>query len=627
MIDRPKVLVVDDDPGVCETLSDILLLEGYEVFLADSGMKAEEHVERQVMDVALLDIKLPDMDGTTLLAKLKRAGPEMVCAFITGHASTKNAVAALKLGADGYFVKPLVMDEVLHFIEKALEKKRLERKINELAYKYTSLVESSVDAIISVDSEERVVQLNKAAVNIFGYSESELINQPVAKLIPVRKLAEYRSNYMKHIEAELPVEVIGVKKNGAELPLEISLGQWKTEDGQFYTGILRNIKLRKELQEKLDHAQKMETIGTLAGGIAHDFNNILAIILGYADLSKDDAPAGSVLNGNLEQILNAGYRARELVKQILAFSRQSEMERIPLYPAIIIRESIKLLMSSIPTTIEISHHIDPECGVVHIDPTELQQILMNLCTNAFHAMEETGGTLHISLENKDLDDRDLSLEPELSAGPYVMLTVKDTGSGISPDIMERIFDPYFTTKEMGKGTGMGLAIVHGIISSNGGTIQIDTEPGKGTVFRVCLPIVDKEVDPIKETTKPLPTGQEQILFIDDDPLMADMGKHMLELLGYDVTVRKNSIEALQTFQNQPERFDLVITDQTMPGMTGVDLAKRMMQIRPGIPIILCTGYSSTISEEKAKVMGIREFAMKPLLRKEIAALIRKVLDG
>ena len=302
------------------------------------------------------------------------------------------------------------------------------------------------------------------------------------------------------------------------------------------------------------------------------------------------------------------------------------MERIPLYPAIIIKESIKLLMSSIPTTIEIIHHIDPECGVIHIDPTELQQILMNLCTNAFHAMEETGGTLHISLENKDLDDRDLSLEPELSAGPYAMLTVKDTGNGIAPEIMERIFDPYFTTKEVGKGTGMGLAIVHGIISGNGGAIQIDTEPGKGTVFRVYLPVVEKEVDPIKETTQPLPTGQEQILFIDDDPLMADMGKHMLELLGYAVTVRKNSIDALQTFQNQPERFDLVITDQTMPGMTGVDLAKRMMQIRPGIPIILCTGYSSTISEEKAKAMGIREFAMKPLLRKEIAALIRKVLD-
>ena len=252
---------------------------------------------------------------------------------------------------------------------------------------------------------------------------------------------------------------------------------------------------------------------------------------------------------------------------------------------------------------------------------------MNLCTNAFHAMEDTGGKLDISLKEVTLSTEDLVHEPNVEPGTFVQFSVCDSGPGIAPNIKVKIFDPYFTTKATGKGTGMGLAIVHGIVKSYGGFISLYSEPGEGTAFHVFLPVIDKKLLPEIEDVEPIPVGRGRILFIDDEEILAEMGKSMLERLGYNVTVRNNSIEALETFQNQPDLFDLVITDQTMPGMTGADIARKMIQIKPDIPIILCTGYSTVISEEKAKSMGIKEFALKPLSKKAIAVLIRKVLDN
>lgn len=384
---------------------------------------------------------------------------------------------------------------------------------------------------------------------------------------------------------------------------------------------------KANLENRLNHAQKMEAMGTLAGGIAHDFNNILAAILGYAEMARDDCQPGTTVAEDLDKVLEGGNRAKDLVQQILAFSRQSEMERIPLQPASVTKEAIKMLRPSLPTTIEINQDIPPATGLILADPTQIHQILMNLCTNAFHAMEETGGKLDISLKEVSLCSEDLIHEPDVEPGTFVQLSISDSGPGITPDIKIKIFDPYFTTKETGKGTGMGLAIVHGIVKSYGGFISLYSEPGEGTAFHVFIPVVEKELLPKIKDVDPIPIGSDRILFIDDEEILAEMGKSMLERLGYHVTVRNNSIEALETFQNQPEQFDLVITDQTMPGMTGADLARRMMQIKPEIPIILCTGYSTTISEEKAKSMGIKEFALKPLSKKDIAVLIRKVLDN
>ncbi len=383
---------------------------------------------------------------------------------------------------------------------------------------------------------------------------------------------------------------------------------------------------KENLESRLGQAQKMEAIGTLAGGIAHDFNNILGVILGYADMAKEDAPPGTQFEKELEQVLLAANRAKELVKQILAFSRQAQVERVSLKIQPIIKEGLKMLRSSIPTTISITEEIDAESGPILGDPTQVHQILMNLCTNAYQAMEGTGGALSVALKTTFIGPDEKALLLHIPPGEYLELTVSDTGCGIGPGVIGKIFDPYFTTKETGKGTGMGLAIIHGIVSDCGGTITVESEPGKGSTFHVYFPVFETEALPGTATTEDIPGGKERILYIDDEELLAEMGRDMLERLGYHVTVRRSSIEALETFRNTPEEFDLVITDQTMPGITGSDLSRRMMQIRPDIPIILCTGYSDLIDERSAKTIGVKEFALKPITKEVIARLIRKSLD-
>ena len=383
---------------------------------------------------------------------------------------------------------------------------------------------------------------------------------------------------------------------------------------------------KKKINEQLRQAQKMEAIGTLAGGIAHDFNNLLAVILGYSEILIEEVQPDSKFANYLNTIISAGNRAKNLVKQILAFSRQAELERIPLKIQPLIKEGLKMLRSSIPTTIRITENIDPKSGSVLADPTQINQILMNLCTNAYHAMEDTEGILSVTLKTTFIQPDNKTMLLHVTPGEYVEVTVSDTGTGIGTDIIEKIFDPYFTTKEIGTGTGMGLSIIHGILSDYDGTITVESELGKGSTFHVYFPVVENETLPEIKKPEDLPGGKERILFIDDEKFLSEMGKDMLERLGYHVTVRYNSIEALTTFQNAPNEFDLIITDQTMPGMTGSDLSRRMMQIRPDIPIILCTGYSNLIDEDSAKDLGIKEFALKPITKEVIAELIRKVFN-
>jgi CheY-like chemotaxis protein/two-component sensor histidine kinase len=321
------------------------------------------------------------------------------------------------------------------------------------------------------------------------------------------------------------------------------------------------------------------------------------------------------------------------VKQILAFSRQAEEEKKPVQIGPIVKEALKLLRASLPTTIEFHQNIKPDLDNVLADPTQIHQVLMNLCTNASHAMREEGGILDVSLQNVSIVERGLHIveseksEIGLDPGQYLRLTVSDTGHGMTPEVLERIFDPYFTTKEKGEGTGLGLAVVHGIVKSYGGIITVQSDMGKGTTFHVYLPRIKREVTAGPESRLgEIPTGNERILFIDDDPGLVDISKQMLEHLGYKLVTRTSSIEALKLFRAQPDKFDLVITDMTMPNMTGDKLAKELMEIRPDIPIILCTGYSERITEEKAKAMGIRAFTMKPLVIRDFANTIRKVLD-
>ncbi len=382
---------------------------------------------------------------------------------------------------------------------------------------------------------------------------------------------------------------------------------------------------RRQLESKLQHAFKMEAVGSLAGGIAHDFNNILAAILGYTDLAKDDTDKNSQVAGYLDQIMLAGNRAKDLVRQILTFSRQSDTGRTTFKLEKVIEEAIKMLRPSIPTSIEIHQEIDSDIGYIFANPSKLHQVLINLCTNSFQSMEEEGGMIEISLKKKSLSAEDLRHIPGVKAGSFACLIVKDSGPGIPPQVREKIFDPYFTTKDFGKGTGMGLSIVHGIVSNYGGFITLDEKTDKGATFLVFLPIVEKDVDQSQMESSVIPTGEESILFVDDEEVIVNMGKSMLEKLGYTVTASTSSREALDLFKQDPEKFDLVITDQTMPGMTGAELSVRLLEIRPDIPIIMCSGYSSVISEEKAMAIGVKKFALKPLTKKDLTRLVRTVL--
>ena len=394
------------------------------------------------------------------------------------------------------------------------------------------------------------------------------------------------------------------------------------------TGRKRAEEDRARLEDQLRQSQKMEAIGTLAGGIAHDFNNILSAILGYTEMALMDIDENGPIHENLLQVKKAGNRAKLLVQQILAFSRKAQQDKIALDIAPLVEESLKFLRASLPATIEIKKRLDPGRGHIYADPTQVQQVLMNLCSNAAQAMNDSGGILELSVAAKHLSAPLDGPLGQIQPGHYLVLAVKDTGEGIAPEDYSRIFDPFFTTKPPGSGTGMGLAAVHGIVRSHGGGITFSSKVGLGSCFEVYLPLLEtKTEDPTAQADKKIETGDERILFVDDEEALANVGQKMLERLGYKVTVKTSSLEALQVFQDNPDNFDLIITDQTMPKMTGAALAREILKIEPKALIVLCTGYSDAVSAESAKEIGIKRFLMKPLALADVARTIREVLDN
>ena len=368
----------------------------------------------------------------------------------------------------------------------------------------------------------------------------------------------------------------------------------------------------------------MEALGTLTGGIAHDFNNILAAILGFTEMCLDDAAQGSLLEKNLRHIFNSSLRARDLIRQMLTFSRKGEYGREPLALIPLIKETAKMLRALIPTTIRIDVETTTTSDTVLADATGIQQVIMNLCTNAAHAMRENGGKLCMALD-------DVNVEPGqgdsgLTPGVYARLTVRDTGTGIAPDVVSKIFDPFFTTKGVGEGTGMGLAVVYGIVKGFNGDITVESEPGKGSTFTVLLPKIESETVFEPVATQSVPGGEERVLFVDDEELLVELGAKMLERLGYSVTATNDSTEALRLFNESPSRFDVIVTDQSMPHLTGLRLAEHVLKVRPEMPVIICTGHSDSVTPETIMAAGVREFLMKPLSKQELAQAVRKVLD-
>ncbi|MHB1349443.1 MAG: response regulator [Desulfobulbaceae bacterium] len=383
----------------------------------------------------------------------------------------------------------------------------------------------------------------------------------------------------------------------------------------------------KKRTEELHHSQKMEAIGTLAGGIAHDFNNILAIINGYAQMAQAELPAESQPSQDLDKVLQAANRATELVRQILTFSRQDDHESKPVYIQFILKEILKLLKASFPATIVIRDWVDAECPPVLADPGRIHQVLMNLCTNARYAMRESGGELTVSLSHlQSLPSGYRPRDGGRNIAGYLLLRVKDTGHGIDRDNLDRVFEPFFTTKPLSEGTGLGLSVVHGIVKSLGGDIWVSSEKGKGADFQIILPALTEEAAATLPPTGPLPRGEEQILVIDDESELVAWLKRCLHELGYQVTAHSDSRAALEAFQAAPDSFDLIITDMTMPGLTGKELAREILALRPKMPVIMCTGFSENLDRKQALALGIREYIMKPVVRRELAEIVRKVLD-
>jgi len=528
-----------------------------------------------------------------------------------------------------------VPTKVIGVIQDITQRIEAEKQVHEAKERFQKVFNSQLDAIFILNSEKpaRIVEINKAVSTLFRFSKDEILGQSIDLLhVNESYLTEFQNalfpavkkqGYLKNFEFSMK------RKNGQIFPTEHTVLELKNKAGQRtgWVSIIRDLTERQKFEAQIKQAQKMESIGCLAGGIAHDFNNILFPIIGMSELVMEDLPKDSKEYENIREIFKAGKRAQDLVSQILAFSRQSsEQVRMPVRFQKVLKEVLKLCRSTIPTNIEIEQNIQQDCGSIWANATQLHQIGMNLVTNAYHAVQDQNGKIVIELKETVIENEDMN-SISLGTGKYVLLSVTDNGTGMTDEIKNHIFDPYFTTKEKGKGTGLGLSVVYGIVKDFAGDIKVESEPGVGTTFNVYLPLIEKLTDTAPDTINPkTPTGDEHILLVDDEAPIARLVQLTLERLGYTVTTRVSSIKALETFKNTPDKFDMIISDMSMPNMTGDELATEIKSIRPEIPIIVCTGFSDRIKNKNPEEISVNCILMKPVVKFDLAQMVRKELD-
>jgi PAS domain S-box-containing protein len=631
------ILLVEDENAHAELISRAFenSRRNFRLTVTETLKEAITFLAKSTPDLVIVDFLLPDGKGTDLLPVAKETDTYPIV-MMTAYGDENLAVDVLKAGALDYVVKSDgIFADMPHIAERTLRewnhirhRKQAENALREHEAMFRAVLTASPVGIC-LEINREIKWHNEGMSRILEYANGLLVG---------KKLRDFYldDDEYERVENQLLFEI---SKNG--------IGQletkWVAEKGKLVDCYLQSTPLdpsdvskgmiltitditeRNKLQQHLVEAQKMEAVGTLAGGIAHDFNNILAVIMGNTEMGLLEIVSESTQQ-NLEQILQATHRAKELVKQILTYSRKAEHAKKPCRLGPIVRETLKLIRATLPSTIEIQHDLEQSQGVILADSTQINQVLLNLCTNSAQAMEDKGGILTVNLVDLDLDNDNAVLYPDANPGAYVKLIVKDTGFGIDPANLKRIFDPYFTTKEAGKGTGMGLAVAYGIVKGHSGLIKVYSKMGKGTTFEVLFPIVHRDAESQKQKSETILAGNENILFIDDEDPIADLGKQMLERLGYQVVAKKSPVEALELFKDQPNKFDVVISDMTMPDLTGVTLAQKIFSIRPDIPFILCSGYNERASEEKVKSIGIKKFLMKPLEINILAKAIRSALE-
>jgi signal transduction histidine kinase/DNA-binding response OmpR family regulator len=647
----PKILAIDDKKDNLISISALLkaLIPDCNVITAQSGIEGLQKAENELPDTILLDIKMPQMDGYEVCNRLKSNEKTLHIPVIMISAirtESDDLVKGLSSGADAYLAKPIDEYVLVAQVKTALRVKNAEDHLRKQKDQLEQMVQERTKELRCLYNISNLIakpdlSFEEVLQGIVNYIPSAMPHPDDTYVRITSGDHEFTTDqFCETASKQSSSIVVNGKQKGV---LDIFLSQQQSDDicylkeqNDFIFNIINKVEKvierietkeeKKKLEAQLFQSQKMESLGLLAGGIAHDFNNILFAIQGNIQITLYSLSEDSPLRSHLDEAMKALNRAKEMVKHILAFSRQSEAEKKPVKVQFIIKEVVRLLNSSIPSTITIHQNIDSDAGPVYADPSQIHQILMNLATNAFHAMENDGGHFELNLDQIEMSSDELTILPDIQPGKYIKLTISDTGQGINPEIMGKIFDPYFTTKAIGKGSGLGLSLVHGIVKNHRGAITVDSQPGKGTVFTILLPVIEETiVNKRKEKTDALYLGKESILFVDDDESIARMMARMLKKIGYQVEVRTNPVEALALFKEKSDQFDIVITDMTMPQMTGDSLAEKMREIRHDIPIIICTGYSSLIDEDKSKKMNMF-FIMKPITIVDIGKMIRKALD-
>ncbi len=628
-----KILIVDDELNIRKTLSDILRFRGYEVISADNGKTAIEMAEKEKPYVVLLDMKLDDISGLDLLKIIKETFPFMECIILTGYASQSSAIQAVNLGAYGYIQKPCDIEQLITMIKRAIEKINTGDALRESEQRYKTLFDNAGDAIFILEPGGKFLDVNKVAYKRLGYEKEELLNMtpedidtPEYAIMVEDRISEIIS------KKQLSFETAHRCKNGKIIYVELNN---RLIDYRGKTAILstaRDITERKEAEKEKEklyaqllQIQKMEALGLLAGGIAHDFNNILSGIIGYSELALYDIKPDNPVRIYIEKVIKASNRAKELAKQILTFGRREFEGKKDIKPSAIVREALTFMRSTLPTTIEIKDNISSK-NSIKADPSQIYQILLNLCTNAGHAMRDNGGILEVSLTDTEIFPKDIAPYSALKAGKYIKLSVKDTGHGMEPEVLERIFEPFFTTKKRGEGTGMGLSVVHGIIKNHEGDISVSSEPGKGTIFNILLPVSEQTATGKEEVSSCPVKGKGNILIVDDEKDIVEITENMLIKLGYSVTATTSSMKALQIFKSRPSDFDLIITDLTMPEITGVNLAREIFKINQTTPVIVCTGLMDAMPSCKEDKCCIKEVIDKPVSIKKLSETIKNVLE-